>query len=208
MQADRGRSVHDYRELAAGYDRRTRLIDRARLRAVAALGLRPGETVLDAGCGTGFAFAPIEAAIGASGRLLAFDHSPELLALARARVARAGWHNVELKEDAAESARFDARADALLLSYVHDVLQSEAALDNLLSQAKPGGRVVACGTVLWPWWGWPVNAWLRLRHRRYVTVMENLERPWVKLEPRLADFRVEIPWPPGWRYLASGRLPA
>jgi len=87
-------------------------------------------------------------------------------------------------------------------------MQSETALDNLLSQARPGARVVACGTVLWPRWGWPVNAWLRLRHRRYITGMENFDRPWAKLAPRLADFRVEILWPPGWRYLASGRLPA
>lgn len=158
---DRARSVIDYRALAAGYDRRTRLIDRVRLRAAQALAPRPGETVLDAGCGSGFAFAPIEAAIGERGRLLAFDQSPELLAIARARVVQAGWRNVALQEGAAENVRFDASADALLLSYVHDVMQTEAALDNLLSQAKAGARVVACGSVLWPWWGWPVNAWLR-----------------------------------------------
>ena len=207
MQADRARSVSGYRELAAGYDRRTRFVDRVRLRAVQALALLPGETVLDAGCGSGFTFAPIEAAIGERGRLLAFDHSPELLALSRARIAQAGWRNVLLKEGAAESVRFDASADALLLSYVHDVMQTESALDNLLSQAKAGARVVACGSVLWPWWGWPVNAWLRLRHRGYITHFESLARPWAKLAPRLADFRVEVQWPPGWRYIAAGRVP-
>lgn len=207
MRPDLARSVHDYRELATDYDRRTRLINEVRLRAVAALAPRPGETLLDAGCGTGFAFAAVEAAIGERGRLLAFDHSPDLLAVARTRVARAGWANVELKESAAESVRFEARADAVLFSYVHDVLQSEAALDNLLSQARPGARVAACGTKLWPRWGWPVNAWLRLRHRGYITDLENFERPWAKLAPRLADFRVEVRWPPGWRYVATGRVP-
>jgi SAM-dependent methyltransferase len=207
MQADRARSVSEYRALAANYDRRTRLINRVRLRAVQALAPLPGETVLDAGCGSGFTFAPIEAAIGERGRLLAFDHSPELLAIARTRVAQAGWRNVLLQEGAAENVRFDASADALLLSYAHDVLQTEAALDNLLAQAKAGARVVACGSVLWPWWGWPVNAWLRLRHRGYITQAAGLERPWAKLAPRLADFRVEVQWPPGWRYIATGRVP-
>jgi demethylmenaquinone methyltransferase/2-methoxy-6-polyprenyl-1,4-benzoquinol methylase len=207
MPADRARSVHDYRELAAAYDRRTRRINRVRLRAVAALALRPGETLLDAGCGSGFTFAPVAAAIGEHGRLLAFDHSPELLGIARARIAQAGWRNVELKEDAAERVRFGMRADAVLFSYVHDILQSGAALDNLLGQAKPGARVAACSTKLWPWWGGPVNAYLRATHLRYITNMENFERPWAKLAPRLADFRVAVHWPPGWRYIATGRVP-
>jgi SAM-dependent methyltransferase len=207
MPAERAPPVADYRPLASDYDRRTRLIDAQRLRAVAALALRPGDVVLDAGCGSGFSFAPVQAAIGPRGRLLAFDASPELLAIARTRVARAGWGNVELREGLAESVRFGEAAGALLLSYVHDVMQSEAALDNLLAQARAGARVAACGTVLWPRWGWPVNAWLRARHRGYLSNPENFDRPWAKLAPRLADFRVETRWPPGWRYLATGRVP-
>ncbi|MGH8688323.1 MAG: class I SAM-dependent methyltransferase [Burkholderiales bacterium] len=206
MRPDAARSVADYRPLAADYDRRTRRINQQRLRAVAAFALKPGDTVLDAGCGSGFCFAPVVAAIGASGRLLAFDPSPELLAIARARVAAAGWRNVEVREGRAETVRFEARADAVLFSYVHDVLQSEPALDNLLDQARAGARVAACGTRLWPWWGGPVNAWLRARHRGYITNPENFDRPWAKLAPRLEEFRVETRWPPGWRYLATGRL--
>lgn len=207
MQADPARSIHDYGALAPDYDRRTRLINRVRRRAVAALGLQPGETVLDAGCGTGFCFAPIEDAIGPGGRLLAFDHSPELLAVARTRIAQAGWRNVELREGEAQGVRFSASADALLFSYVHDVMQSEAALDNLLAQAKRGARVAMCGTKLWPRWGAPVNWYLRATHVRYITDMENFERPWAKLARRLADVRVDVHWPPGWRYLATGRVP-
>jgi len=207
MLVDHARSVADYAALADDYDRRTRLINKTRLRAVDNLGLRPGDVVLDVACGTGFSFGAIESAIGQAGRLLAFDLSPQLLGIAGERVARAGWRNVTLRQGPAEDVRFDAHADALLFSYVHDVLQSEAALDNLLAQAKPGARVALCGTVLWPRWGWPVNAWLQLRHRGYITNPENLARPWAKLAARLADFRVAVPWPPGWRYLAAGRVP-
>ena len=208
MPSNPQKSVADYRAIAAGYDRRTRLINAIRLDAVAALDLRAGDSVLDAGCGTGFCFAPVLERIGPQGRLLAFDPSPDLLGQARVRVADAGWKNVHLIESEAQKIRFsEIKPAALLFSYTHDVLQSEAALDNLLGQAAPGARVALCGSVLWPGWAWPVNRYLRATHRRYITNMENFDRPWAKIAPRLEDFRVSRQGP-GWRYLASGRLRA
>ncbi|HEX2651841.1 MAG TPA: methyltransferase domain-containing protein [Burkholderiales bacterium] len=210
MPADHEKSVSDYRAVSAGYDRRTRLTDAVRLEAVAALGLQPGDTVLDAACGTGFCLPPILERIGERGRLMAFDSSPELLSQARARIGNRP--NVLLIEAFAENVDLiQGKPGAILFSYTHDLLQSNAALDNLLGQAAPGARIAACGSVLWPWWGWPlsfpVNLWLRARHRRYITNMEDFDRPWAKLESRLADFRVSRRGP-GWRYLASGRLRA
>ena len=206
MPADPGKSVSDYRAVSAGYDRRTRLTDAVRLEAVAALELKPGDTVLDAACGTGFCFPPILERIDPDGHLVAFDSSPDLLAQARSRVQ--GRANVLLIEAFAENVDLiQSKPCALLFSYAHDILQSEAALDNLLGQAAPGARVAACGSVLWPAWAFPVNAWLRARHRHYITNMENFDRPWAKLETRLVDFTVSRRGP-GWRYLASGRLRA
>ena len=193
-------SVANYGALAVGYDRRTRLTDAVRLEAVAALGLRRGDTVVDVACGTGFCFPAILERIGPEGRLVAFDSSPDLLEQARAKAS-----NGLVFESTAEKAKLPAKANAFLFSYAHDVLQSEAALDNLFAQAAPGARVAACGSVLWPWWGFPVNAWLRARHRGYITNMENFDRPWIKLARRLDGFRV-VRRGPGWRYLASGRL--
>src|SRR5258708_22713453 len=103
MPADSGRSLADYRAIAEKYDHATRLINGVRRDAVAALHLKPGETVMDVGCGSGFSFGPILEAIGPSGRLLAFDHSPELLRIAGSRIADAGWTNMVLKESTAEA---------------------------------------------------------------------------------------------------------
>jgi len=208
VPADAGRSVADYRVIAAEYDRRTRLINAIRLEAVAALDLQPGDVALDVACGSGFCFLPILDRVGQRGQLLAFDSSPDLLDQARARVA--GRTNARIFPATADTADLEgARPNALLFSYAHDVLQLEAALDKLLGQAAPGARVALCGSVLWPAWAWPaslaVNAWLRARHRLYITNMENFERPWAKIAPRLADFKVERRGP-RWRYLASGRL--
>ncbi|MCH5677878.1 class I SAM-dependent methyltransferase [Streptomyces gilvus] len=47
--------------------------------AVAELGLRVGDRVLDAGCGTGRALTPLRAAVGASGVVVGADLTPEML---------------------------------------------------------------------------------------------------------------------------------
>src|SRR5262245_44650077 len=47
--------------------------------AVAGLGLRDGDRVLDAGCGTGRALPPLRAAVGASGVVVAADLTPAML---------------------------------------------------------------------------------------------------------------------------------
>ena len=47
--------------------------------AVAELGLREGDRVLDAGCGTGRALPPLRAAVGASGVVVGADLTPAML---------------------------------------------------------------------------------------------------------------------------------
>lgn len=212
------KSIADYRAIAALYDHSTRRINGVRRKAIAALALRPGETVLDAGCGTGFCFAPVMAAVGPTGCILSFDHSTDLLSIARSRVADAGWRNVAILEARAETVDFRgeiarrgiAPPSALLFSYVHDVMQSDAALDNILSQAAPGARVAITSTRLWPrhWWPLcvPVNRYLYRTHESYITNREeNFHQPWAKLTARLEDVRVRVCWP-GWRYVATGRV--
>ncbi|MFD3730135.1 class I SAM-dependent methyltransferase [Streptomyces sp. NPDC058632] len=54
--------------------------------AIAGLGLREGDRVLDAGCGTGRALPPLRAAVGPSGTVLGADLTPAMLREA----ARAG----------------------------------------------------------------------------------------------------------------------
>lgn len=56
--------------------------------AVAGLGLREGDRVLDAGCGTGRALPPLRAAVGPSGVVLGADLTPAMLQAA----IRAGRH--------------------------------------------------------------------------------------------------------------------
>ena len=205
-EADLQRSIAHYNELATRYDRRTRWIDAIRLRTIAALELRPGDTVLDAGCGTGWCIPELARRIGPSGRVIGFDPAPEMLAIARRRTVPAGTP-VDLMLTDAKGFGGAASVDAILFSYTHDLLQSSAALDRVLSAARPGARVAATGKKLYARWLFPANWYLRASHRGYITDFEGFKAPWGLLAERLEDFRVET-GPFTQHYIARGRTQA
>ena len=205
--ADLERAVRHYDGLAPNYDVATRRIDGVRARAIAALRLRQGDVVLDAGCGTGFCFRMIEDAIGPTGRLIGIEPSPAMLARARARVDDAGWSNVTILNASGESARLPAAPTAILFSYTHDLIRSRAGLANLFGQSRPGARIAAAGTQLFPRWFFPGNWYLHYSHRGYITNFESFDAPWRILGEQLDGFTVSRQFP-GERYLARGALPA
>ncbi|MEO8134436.1 MAG: methyltransferase domain-containing protein [Betaproteobacteria bacterium] len=203
--ADLDRALKHYGELAPDYDYATRRIDGVRALAIAALVLRPGDIVLDAGCGTGFCFPMIQAAIGPTGHLLGMEPSPEMLARARGRVEDAGWTNVTLLNAAGETAELPRAPSAILFSFTHDLLQSPPGLANLFGQAQPEARVAATGSQLFPHWFFPGNWYLRHSHRGYITNFDAFDAPWRILAGYLEGFVARRQWP-GERYLAHGTL--
>jgi SAM-dependent methyltransferase len=182
-----------YRRWAPLYDRLwdSGLAEAARRRPIGRLGLRPGASVLDAGCGTGGSFDLLEQRIGPEGRIVGLDSSPEMLARARRRVEDHGWSNVELVEADASEADLRGPFDAFLFSFVHDVTRSPAALDRVLAPAAAGARVVAAGVKWAPRPALPLNFAVWLLARSGVTTFEGFDRPWSLLAPRLRDVRVE-----------------
>ncbi|MYW63521.1 methyltransferase domain-containing protein [Streptomyces sp. SID8379] len=79
MSDDPTRVQEFFSARAAGWDARFPDDGPAYAASVAALGLRPGGRVLDAGCGTGRALAPLRAAVGPSGAVLGADLTPAML---------------------------------------------------------------------------------------------------------------------------------
>jgi ubiquinone/menaquinone biosynthesis C-methylase UbiE len=158
--------------------------------AVEQLGLRHGQCVIDVACGTGLNLPRLEGQVGFGGKLIGFDLSAEMLAQARQRAASHGWENVILLHAPAEQVEIDASADAALFSFTHDVLQSPAAVANVVAHLKPGARVASVGVKLGARWNLPVNAFVRRSARLYMTTFHGLDRPWRELESYVTDLHV------------------
>jgi ubiquinone/menaquinone biosynthesis C-methylase UbiE len=195
-----------YRKGARRYDLIASIGRGARNRAVEALELRPGQSVIDVACGTGLAFPQLEGRIGPSGRIIGVDVSPEMLAQAKARIARNGWRNVRLVEAPVGQASIEDGADAALFSGTHDVMRSRPSLENVLRHLRAGGRVGVTGVKWAPWWAFPVNAAVWLISFRYITTFEGCARPWSHLEEMVPNLQVR-PLMLGGAYLAWGTKP-
>jgi len=195
----------DYRVLAADYDCTAQRTMALRAETIARLALKPGDIVLDAGCGTGLSFSLLQDAVGPAGSIVGVESSQEMMALAQERVARAGWRNVQLIAAPAETAQLPQRPDAVLLNYVHDVMQSGVALTNLLQQCRPGAGIAAAGIKHPARWLDPFRLYRRIKSRACHVRMDGLDRPWRLLEAYVPDLQTESTlWTTG--YMAWGHL--
>ncbi len=181
-----------YERHADTYDLQTDWAGPDRARAVELLDLRPGDTVLDVGCGTGLCFAAILERIGPSGRLVGVEPCVDMLELAGRRVARAGWGNVDLRLGLAEEKlRTGDAIDAALFCFTHDVLRCRPALEAIVARLVPGGRVAAVGPMWAPWWAPAVNVLVWYVTSEYVTTFEGFSEPWSHLAALVPALEVE-----------------
>jgi SAM-dependent methyltransferase len=123
---------------------------------LAALAPRPGERILDLGCGAGATTARIVKAVGPEGAVTGIDISPDLLAVAR---ARPGNQAATFLEGDAQDWDFAAGTYDALFSRFGCMFFADppAAYANLRRALQPGARVV-----LTVWRDLGANPWAAL----------------------------------------------
>ncbi|MEV7028883.1 methyltransferase domain-containing protein [Streptomyces sp. NPDC093272] len=123
---------------AAGWDSRFPDDGPAYAAAVAELGLRPGDRVLDAGCGTGRALPPLRTAVGPSGQVIGLDLTPAMLQAA----VRAGRHRdgrLVLADVAALPVRSESLDAVFAAGLIAHLPQPGRNLRELARVVRPGG---------------------------------------------------------------------
>lgn len=209
-------------EVAAVYARRARRYDRFvelyrligfrdaayRRKAVAALELRPGDTVVDLGCGTGLNFPLIEPYVGKQGRIVGVDLTQAMLDRAAQRAAAEGWDNVKLVCAAAGNYAFPRDIDgvvstcALTLEPDYDAVVARAA-DAL----RPGRRFALYDLKLPSGWTRHLAPLLVFLTRPLAVSMALADRhPWESMARHLENVTM-TEYYGGFLYVAVGEAP-
>ncbi|RDV82863.1 class I SAM-dependent methyltransferase [Ammonifex thiophilus] len=155
------------------------------------LSLRPGEKVLDAGCGTGI----VSRALAADGaEVTGIDISPAMLAVAREKSA--GTDITYLEGDITSLPFPDASYDAVVcFTTLEFVAEPERALEEMWRVLKPGGRLIV-GVLN------RQSSWARRRKGKGIFAYahfysaEELERLIRKLNPRRVKWQGVVYFPP------------
>jgi arsenite methyltransferase len=110
------------------------------------LGIRPGDRVLDVGCGSGVVTREIARRTGAAGRAVGVDPSAALLTIAREIAARSDVADrIEFREGSALALPFaDGSFDrAIAVTVLGHIPNGEAAIPELVRVVRRGGSVGA-----------------------------------------------------------------
>ena len=108
-----------------------------------AVGVRPGMTCLDVGCGGGDVSVDLARLVGPAGRVVGTDLDDAKLALARSEASERQVDNIEYRRanivDGEEAAHYDLAYARFLLTHLPDPADALAGLYRVL---RPGGALV------------------------------------------------------------------
>ncbi len=184
-----------YRERAGNYDITANLYyligfreAKYRKMAISTLCLKPGDTAVEIGCGTGLNFQYILQSIGKTGQLVGVDLTDAMLGKAKSRVEKNGWKNIQLVQNDAAQYTFPSDVKGIYSTFALTLVPEYEAVIERASHALAGdGRFVVLDfkkPERWPLWiikfgvaiGKPFGISLDLAERKPWKVMKKYFR--------------------------------
>jgi demethylmenaquinone methyltransferase/2-methoxy-6-polyprenyl-1,4-benzoquinol methylase len=208
--------IEVYRKKAKRYDLTSRLYPAPgypqggqRRRAVQALRLRPGDTVIDMACGTGLNFSLLQEAVGPEGWIVGVDLTDAMLDQARSRIETNSWSNLSLVQADAAEFDFPAGIDAILSTYaLTQVPECREVIAHGAAALSAGGRWAVLDLKV------PESTprWLAqlgiATVRPFASIDEWIaRRPWQEIRAAMQETLVDVSWTElffGTAFLAAG----
>ncbi|MEK7528845.1 MAG: methyltransferase domain-containing protein [Patescibacteria group bacterium] len=211
IESNDKKESHELTRVRKIYDRDARFYDLSRSivltnrrRAMDVLDLQEGQSVLEVGCGTGENFPYLHEKVGESGKIIGVEYSEKMLEIARRRIEKGGYQNVELHQ--ADAAQFTPphKINAVLFADVLFVIPDfRLALERAISAIETDGKVSILDFKLSDN---PVFRVLNGVWRRWSNFYggDFGRRPWEDLEELLGNSVTMEKHLLGFRYIAHG----
>jgi SAM-dependent methyltransferase len=137
------------------------------------IGVGPGMTCLDVGCGGGDVTFELARLVAPKGRVVGIDRDTAKIALARDEARTRGIANAAFHETEIEVLGSEASYDVVYARFVlTHMTEPAAALAAMIRQARPGARIVLEDIDFAGHFAHPENPWFQRYQDLYVAVVE------------------------------------